>query len=150
MQTWRGAGGCDCCWLWNPARSLVCGVLDTCRERFARAVRISLCHAHPVRRRSTRMHIPYSLLDAPTALAAPCGFGLRHKYILYLYADTASALCGSSGFWTRPIASSAPRSPGCAICVPRMGARALDIWYSRVRAGPRVPCCVICLMHPLF
>ena len=25
------------------------------------------------------------LLDAPTALAACCGFNLCHKYILYLY-----------------------------------------------------------------
>ena len=25
------------------------------------------------------------VLDAPTALAAFCGFGLCHKYILYLY-----------------------------------------------------------------
>jgi hypothetical protein len=27
----------------------------------------------------------YNLLDAPTALAACCGFDLCHKYILYLY-----------------------------------------------------------------
>jgi hypothetical protein len=29
--------------------------------------------------------VPTDLLDAPTALAACCGFDLCHKYILYLY-----------------------------------------------------------------
>jgi hypothetical protein len=33
------------------------------------------------------------LLDAPTALAACCGFDLCHKYILYLYFRAASSRC---------------------------------------------------------
>ncbi len=33
------------------------------------------------------------LLDAPTALAACCGFGLCHKYILYLYLCTRAPSC---------------------------------------------------------
>ena len=37
--------------------------------------------------RSTGPRVPLlcDLLDAPTALAACCGFDLCHKYILYLY-----------------------------------------------------------------
>ncbi len=33
------------------------------------------------------------LLDAPTALAACCGFDLCHKYILYLYLYLYFCIC---------------------------------------------------------
>ena len=78
------------------------------------------------------------LLDAPTALAACCGFDLCHKYILYFY------LCAYVfTVWAARWALSYPRAQGTA--APRGLARYLRpvMLADGRRALPRVRGCVL-------
>ena len=65
------------------------------------------------------------LLDAPTALAACCGFDLCHKYILYLYLYLYLTVGGGGAAQQCPSRCSLPRARGSAVCAAglRRGAK---------------------------
>jgi hypothetical protein len=83
------------------------------------------------------------LLDAPTALAACCGFDLCHKYILYLYLYLY--LCMRSLELPPDVPRGAPVPPaGASVAerVPRAGSGVAESADDFVAWNTRVPWCV--------